>query len=199
MFKKEKKDQHIYDLQGKVGKKKSMDFSFLRNRIFIAVVAFFVGAFALAGNSSTDADTQKQLEAKDTEISKLKEQVEKLEKTEEIKTEETANTKEGEKDYDFSKIKPTDQQDAFLKVALQNAIRDNGYKDDTAPVMGGWAVNGVNYKDDKRETKRWTVVTESKTNGRVKLIIDWSGNEKDYEYKIRHLLVGGNAIIDDLN
>jgi vacuolar-type H+-ATPase subunit I/STV1 len=173
----------------------------IKNRIFIAVFAFFVGAFALAGNS-TDADTQKQLDAKDTEITKLKDQVAKLEKTEESKeepkTEETASTKEGEKDYDFSKIDPTEYQQRFVQVALQKELKDKGYNDDTSAVLDDWKISAMNFKDDKTDTVRWTAVTESNSNGRCKIILDWNGGEKDNKYEIRHLLIGGKALVDNM-
>ena len=88
---------------------------------------------------------------------------------------------------------PTSYQLGMIVATSQIAIENYGFNDDTSFSIDDWTINRMLYDGDYR----WTAVTNSKNLGRVKVIWDWSGNDKD-DLILVYLLINGEELVNDL-
>lgn len=88
---------------------------------------------------------------------------------------------------------PSKSQLEMIQATTQLALKKNGFKNDTSHSLENWEINSMKYDD----TIRCTSVTQSSSNGRIKAIFDWSGEDKD-DLILKYLLVNGNEVVNDL-
>lgn len=81
----------------------------------------------------------------------------------------------------------------ILQANTQKVIEENKYIDDTKSSLDAWTINKQTYSD----SYRWTTVTESEKNGRIKTIFEWTGIEND-DLTLVYLLVNGKEIVNNL-
>lgn len=87
---------------------------------------------------------------------------------------------------------PSKSQLQMIQATTQIALEKNGFKNDTSLSLENWEINSMKYDD----TIRWTSVTQSSSNGRIKAIFDWSGEDKD-DLILKYLLVNGDEVVND--
>ncbi|MGY3778525.1 hypothetical protein [Isobaculum melis] len=157
---------------------------------------------SVALNSDYITSKNKEEEEKNAEIEKqkqvAKEKEEKKNQEEREKRDKElankSNPKESQAPSSNSSESSVSESEArMIQATAQIAIKRNGYEDDTSSQLKDWTINKMKYED----TYRWTAVTQSSNNGRVKVIFDWTGKDEN-DLIIKYLLIGGNEILNNL-
>lgn len=81
----------------------------------------------------------------------------------------------------------------MVQATTQRALSSNGFDDDTSYSISDWKITNSGSGD----SQKWVAVTTSPTNGRVKSIFEWSGNDSD-DLILKYLLINGNEVVNDL-